>query len=211
MLNTLCGWPNTYRYHHSNLKIFTALTKKKSREPAYSQALNQTKFDRQRSTSRESGRQAGRQSDSYGGWCFQFRMKELWRDNNRWSFGKFVRWIRYLSQHWREFVPKRRNSYGYGTIGKSQWWGNRRVEQYYGGRGTGWMWWLDREQLTEIGGLRGLKRAIGEWYCLVFYSFRYFEPAECLENRSDLVMFTGFSNSMGDSTLNGLEVVYFVS
>jgi len=35
-------------------------TKAKSREPAYSQAHNQNKIDRQRSKSRESGKQTGR-------------------------------------------------------------------------------------------------------------------------------------------------------
>ena len=71
----------------------------KSREPAYSQALIQNKIDRQRVISRE--------SDGYGGWClefgvetvmeaerrgwirtgfveepcFQFGVKELWRDS----------------------------------------------------------------------------------------------------------------------------------
>ena len=40
------------------------------------------------------------------------------------------------------------------------------------------------------------------------YSFRYFEPAEFLENRSDVVMFWGFSNSTGESILNSLEAVY---
>ena len=43
-----------------------APTKAKSRESAYSQALNQTKIDRQRSRSRES--REGRQSMVYGGW-----------------------------------------------------------------------------------------------------------------------------------------------
>src|SRR6218665_2174715 len=42
------------------LLISRAPTKAKSQEPAYSQALNQNKFDRQRSRSRESGRQTVR-------------------------------------------------------------------------------------------------------------------------------------------------------
>ena len=42
----------------------------------------------------------------------------------------------------------------------------------------------------------------------MFYSFRYFEPVEFLENRSDVVMFWGFSNSTGESILNSLEAVY---
>ena len=40
-----------------NLETSTAPTKAKSREPAYSQALNQNKIGRQRVKSRESGRQ----------------------------------------------------------------------------------------------------------------------------------------------------------
>ena len=42
------------------LLISRAPTKTKSQEPAYSQALNQNKIDRQRSRSRESGRQTVR-------------------------------------------------------------------------------------------------------------------------------------------------------
>src|SRR6218665_4065332 len=34
---------------------------------------------------------------------------------------------------------------------------------------------------------------ICELYDFVFYSFRYFEPVKFLENRSDVVMFWGFS------------------
>ena len=41
------------------LEIPRAPTKAKSQEPAYSQAPNQNKIDRQRSKSRESGRQPG--------------------------------------------------------------------------------------------------------------------------------------------------------
>ena len=36
----------------------------------------------------------------------------------------------------------------------------------------------------------------------------YFEPVECLENRSDLVVFWGFSYSTGESILNSFEAVY---
>ena len=36
----------------------------------------------------------------------------------------------------------------------------------------------------------------------------YFEPVEFLENRSDVVMFLGFSNSTGESILDSLEAVY---
>ena len=46
-----------YRNRNRNLETSTAPTKAKSREPAYSQALNQNKIDRQRVKSGESGRQ----------------------------------------------------------------------------------------------------------------------------------------------------------
>src|SRR6218665_4102895 len=48
--------------HNRNRKLLIsrAPTKAKSQEPAYSQALNQNKIDRQRSRSRESGRQTVR-------------------------------------------------------------------------------------------------------------------------------------------------------
>ena len=42
------------------LQISKTPTKAKSQEPAYSQALNQNKIDRQQSRSRESGRQTVR-------------------------------------------------------------------------------------------------------------------------------------------------------
>src|SRR6218665_269447 len=48
------------RNRNRKLLISRALTKAKSQEPAYSQALNQNKIDRQRSRSRESGRQTVR-------------------------------------------------------------------------------------------------------------------------------------------------------
>src|SRR6218665_638685 len=48
----------------------------------------------------------------------------------------------------------------------------------------------------------------GRRYDFIFYSFRYFEPVEFLENRSDVVMFWGFSESTGESILNSLEAVY---
>jgi len=44
-------------YRNRKLLISRAPTKAKSQEPAYSQALNQNKIDRQRSRSRESCRQ----------------------------------------------------------------------------------------------------------------------------------------------------------
>ena len=49
--------PKTNRNRNRNLETSTAPTKAKSREPAYSQALNQNKIDRQRVKSGESGRQ----------------------------------------------------------------------------------------------------------------------------------------------------------
>jgi len=45
------------KIEYRKLEIYTALTKAKSREPSYSQTLNQNKIDRQRSKSRESGSQ----------------------------------------------------------------------------------------------------------------------------------------------------------
>ena len=58
----------------------------------------------------------------------------------------------------------------------------------------------------EIGGLRGLKCVIhahiGECYCFVFDSFMHFEPMEFFENRSDLVVFGAFGDSMGESNLS---------
>jgi len=69
--------------------------------------------------------------------------------------------------------------------------------------------WLDGEQLMQAGGLWGLKSVVGEWYYFVFYSLGYFNPVECFENRSDVVVFGGFSNSTGESILNSLEVFYF--
>jgi len=49
-----------------------------------------------------------------------------------------------------------------------------------------------------------LKCVIGECYCPVFDSFRYFQPVKYLENRIDVVVSGGFSDSMGES----LEAVY---
>ena len=53
-----------------------------------------------------------------------------------------------------------------------------------------------------------MKCFICEWYDFVFYSFRYFEPVEFFENRSDVAVFWGFSDSTGKSILNTLEAVY---
>jgi len=92
------------RNRNSKLDVNTAPTKARSREPAYSQALIQTKIDRQRVRSRESGRQPVRQLHVWwmvfgiemerevGGrgqirigfveeQCFKFGVKELWRDS----------------------------------------------------------------------------------------------------------------------------------
>src|SRR6218665_3174555 len=49
-----------HRNRNRKLLISRAPTKAKSQEPAYSQALNQNKIDRQRSRSRESGRETVR-------------------------------------------------------------------------------------------------------------------------------------------------------
>src|SRR6218665_2089948 len=53
------------RNRNRKLLISRAPTKAKSQEPAYSQALNQNKIDRQRSRSRESGRQTLMQNVRY--------------------------------------------------------------------------------------------------------------------------------------------------
>src|SRR6218665_3529254 len=45
--------------------------------------------------------------------CFQFGVKELWRDGKGRGLSELLGWVRYLSQWWREFVPERRDSYGY--------------------------------------------------------------------------------------------------
>src|SRR6218665_301303 len=42
-------------------------------------------------------------------------------------------------------------------------------------------------------------------YDFVFYSLRYFEPVEFFENRSDVVVFWGFSNSTGESKNNTIS------
>ena len=59
------------RNRNRKLLISRAPTKAKSQEPAYSQALNKSKIDRQRSRSRESGRQADSQTAMVdGAWSF---------------------------------------------------------------------------------------------------------------------------------------------
>ena len=42
----------------------------------------------------------------------------------------------------------------------------------------------------------------------MFNSFRYFQPVEFFENRSDVAVFWGFNDSRGESILNSLEAVY---
>ena len=59
---------NTYR--NSKLDISTAPTKVRSREPAYSQALIQTKSI---GSGSDPESQADRQSDGYGEWCLELR------------------------------------------------------------------------------------------------------------------------------------------
>src|ERR1043165_2011997 len=99
----------TYRDRNRKLETSTAPTKARSREPAYSQALNQNKIDRHEvkiQRVRQADRQAAKAdgvwcSDDEGErekyWiqdvkeqCFQFRVKDLWRGRERWSFGDFV-------------------------------------------------------------------------------------------------------------------------
>jgi len=50
--------------------------------------------------------------------CFQFGVKELWRYGKGRGLSELVGWVRYFSQCWREFVQERRDSCGYGAIGK---------------------------------------------------------------------------------------------
>ena len=54
-----------YRNHNRKLEISTASTKAKSREPAYSQKLIQSKID----SGSDPESLAGRESDGYGGRC----------------------------------------------------------------------------------------------------------------------------------------------
>ena len=58
--------------HNRKLEISRASTKGKSREPAYSRALNQNKIYRLGS-GQDPESQAGRQSDGFGGWCLELR------------------------------------------------------------------------------------------------------------------------------------------
>src|SRR6218665_902306 len=84
--------------------------------------------------------QVGRQSDGYIWWmvlgvktgreiwgirigfakeqCFQFGMKELWRDGKGRGLSELVGWVRHLSQCWREFVPERRGNYRLWGLGE---------------------------------------------------------------------------------------------
>ena len=62
-----------------------------------------------------------------------------------------------------------------------------------------------RTYTEELG---GLKCVVGEWYYYIFYSFRYFESAECFEDRSDMVALQEFSDSMEETTLNSLKTGY---
>src|SRR6218665_59663 len=107
------------RNRNRKLLISRAPTKAKSQEPAYSQALNQNKIDRQRSRSRESGRQTvrrlwwmvlgvktrrevhvwGRRCIGTGfakEQCFQFGVKELWRDGKGRGLSELIGWVRYI-------------------------------------------------------------------------------------------------------------------
>jgi len=53
--------------------------------------------------------------------------------------------------------------------------------------------------------LGGLKRVVGEWYCFVFDSFKYFEPMMCLAFW--VPSQKGVCNSVGECVLNSLEAV----
>ena len=44
----------------------------------------------------------------------------------------------------------------------------------------------------------------------MFYSFGYFEPVECFENRNDVLVFDNFSSSMVKSILHNLRWVILV-
>ena len=125
----------------------------------------------------------------------------------------FVGWVRYLSQCWSLYqrggtatctciaIEQLANLSDEVTEGRSS---VRSEEERVEREG----WIVNSEQLTETVGLRGLKCVIGERYCFVFDSFRYFEPVEFFENRGDVVVFWGFSDSTDESILNSLEAVY---
>ena len=144
--------------------------------------------------------------------CFQFGVKELRRDGKRWGLDEFVGWVGYLSQYLREFVPR-------GGKRRQLWLCNDwqiLVMRWQKGRAI--LWWK-RNGLNEVVvpwtadggtcmGLGGLKFVVCEWYYFVLYSFGYFEQVECLENRSDVVVFGAFSKSTAESILNSLEAVY---
>ena len=51
---------------------------------------------------------------------FQFGVRVVpWRDGKGRGLSELVGWVRYLSsQYWREFLPKRGDSYGNGALGK---------------------------------------------------------------------------------------------
>src|SRR6218665_2025253 len=72
------------------------------------------------------------------GQCFQFGVKELWRDGKGRGLNELVGWVRHLSQCWREFVPERRGSYGYGGVWKIEGGGERKGEEGLSGWGIGW-------------------------------------------------------------------------
>src|SRR6218665_3896206 len=110
-----------YRNRNRNRKLLIsrAPTKAKSQEPAYSQALNQNKIDRQRSRSGESGRQTvrrlwwmvfgvetgrevrGRRQIRIGlakEQCFQFGVKEPRSDFKGRGLSELVGWLGLISQ-----------------------------------------------------------------------------------------------------------------
>lgn len=50
--------------------------------------------------------------------CSRFGVKQ-WIDYKMRDFGELVGWVRYLSQYYREFIPKRRDNCGSVTIGQT--------------------------------------------------------------------------------------------
>src|SRR6218665_3342724 len=63
--------PASPRNRNRKLEISTASTNTKSREPAYSQALIQSKIDKYSCQNPKS--HGDRRSDGYGGWCLKLR------------------------------------------------------------------------------------------------------------------------------------------
>ena len=77
-------------------------------------------------------------------------MKEQWKDGKGRDLSELVGWVRYLSQRWgTAMAAERLANFSYElTEGQS----SVRVEEERVERGG----WIMHEQLTEVGGLRGL-------------------------------------------------------